>query len=194
MAAKDVRGSIVQSAGMFFARFGFAKTTMDEVARHIHKAKGVIYYYFNSKEELFREVLRKELGQIQAELGSIVLAETDPLEMLRQYFFRRMELMQQAPNYHETLKADLFDKFEFVKEVREAFEQFERIQLRHILDQCKEAGYISINDIPTTVNIIMVVIHSTEIPLYVQGKYEEYKPTLLELADMIVNSLRKNKT
>lgn len=193
MPPKEVKESILQTAGQFFARFGFAKTTMDEVARHIHKAKGVIYYYFKSKEDLFREVFRKELEFVMGELSQILVNNDDPLEMLRQYFCKRMELIHQAPSYIETLKADLFDKFSFVKEIRDAFEAFERDQLRTILEKCKEAGYINLKDIPTTVNIIIVVIHSTEIPLYVQQKYETYKPTLLELADMIVDSLRKNR-
>ena len=59
----EVKSLIVESATKYFSKFGFYKTTMDEIAKHIHKAKGVLYYYFKSKEELFNEVLKQELRQ-----------------------------------------------------------------------------------------------------------------------------------
>ena len=68
----EVKNLIVESATNFFSKFGFHKTTMDEIARHIHKAKGVLYYYFKSKEELFNEVLKQELSTVKTELNKIV--------------------------------------------------------------------------------------------------------------------------
>jgi len=46
MSDADVRTLIIDSATKYFSRYGFHKTTMDEIARNIHKAKGVLYYYF----------------------------------------------------------------------------------------------------------------------------------------------------
>jgi len=65
MSDTDVKSLIVESATKYFSKFGFYKTTMDEIARHIHKAKGILYYYFKSKEELFNEVLKQELGWLK---------------------------------------------------------------------------------------------------------------------------------
>jgi AcrR family transcriptional regulator len=50
MSEIDVKNSIVESATKYFSKYGFHKTTMDEIAKNIHKAKGVLYYYFKSKE------------------------------------------------------------------------------------------------------------------------------------------------
>ena len=51
---------IIEVAQKLFARYGFKKTTIDEIARLAHIAKGGIYYYFDSKEDIFRAVLEKE--------------------------------------------------------------------------------------------------------------------------------------
>ncbi|MGD9492745.1 MAG: TetR/AcrR family transcriptional regulator, partial [Bacteroidales bacterium] len=72
MNNKDVRNSIIESATVFFSKFGFQKTTMNEIAKNLHKAKGVLYYYFKSKEELYSEVLRKELDEVRLELSKII--------------------------------------------------------------------------------------------------------------------------
>ena len=42
---------------------------LEKIAKHIHKAKGILYYYFKSKEELFNEVLKRELNNVKTELS-----------------------------------------------------------------------------------------------------------------------------
>ena len=189
----DVKDLIVQSATKYFSKFGFYKTTMDEIAKHIHKAKGVLYYYFKGKEELFNEVLKQELNAVKIELKKIVDAENDSLITLKEYTLTRLRLLHKAVNYHETLKADFFEKYLFVKDVREDFAAFERDQLTKILERGKNEGFLDFTNINSTINIFIMVINGIEIPLYLQEKYSEYESTIDELSSMIVNSLRTQK-
>jgi AcrR family transcriptional regulator len=189
----DVKDLIVQSATKYFSKFGFYKTTMDEIAKHIHKAKGVLYYYFKGKEELFNEVLKQELNAVKIELKKIVDTENDSLITLKEYTLTRLRLLHKAVNYHETLKADFFEKYLFVKDVREDFTEFEREQLTIILERGKTEGYLDFKNINSTINIFMMVINGIEIPLYLQEKYSEYESTIDELSSMIVNSLRTQR-
>ena len=193
MSESDVKSLIVESATKYFSKFGFYKTTMDEIAKHIHKAKGVLYYYFKSKEELFNEVLKQELNAVKSELTQIVSSDLDSLIILKEYMLTRLKLLHKAVNYHETLKADFFEKYLFVKDVREDFSEFERTQLIIILKKGKKEGYLDVKNINSTVNIIMMVVNGIEIPLFLQNKYAEYEVTIDELSSMIVNSLRTQK-
>ena len=165
------------------------KTTMDEIAKYIHKAKGVLYYYFKSKEELFNEVLKQELSNAKIELSKIVNSEMDFLSIMKQYFLMRLKLLSKASNYHETLKADFFEKYYFVKDVRDDFFEFERVQLTYILNKGKNEGY-DIKDINSTVSILLMIENGIEIPLYLQNKYEEYESTINDLVSMIANSMK----
>ncbi|HBR34566.1 MAG TPA: TetR family transcriptional regulator, partial [Firmicutes bacterium] len=45
----DVETRIVEKAQAIFARYGFRKTTMDEIAKATHKGKSGFYHYFPSK-------------------------------------------------------------------------------------------------------------------------------------------------
>ncbi len=62
------RDAIVAAAGAAFAQGGFAAITMAGVARAVGLAKGTLYLYFRSKEELFVAVLEQELDGWQGEL------------------------------------------------------------------------------------------------------------------------------
>jgi AcrR family transcriptional regulator len=189
MASSDVKSQIIDSATKYFSRFGFHKTTMDEIAKNIHKAKGVLYYYFKSKEELFNEVLKQELGVLKDELTAIVSSNNNSLTILTEYMLTRFRLLNQAVNYHETLKADFFEKYHFVKDVRDDFDEFEQIQLTAIIEQGNAEGYLNVKDVGPTVDVAMMIIKSIEIPLFLQDKYTEYENTLHDLINMITGSL-----
>lgn len=195
MSETDVKNQIIDSATKYFSKYGFHKTTMDEIAKNIHKAKGVLYYYFKSKEELFNEVLKQELDKLKAALLKIVQSNNNSLTILTDYMLTRFKLLNMAVNYHETLKADFFEKYTFVKNVRDDFERFEQIQLTTIIEKGNEEGYLNVKDISPTVDVAMMIIKSIEIPLFLQDKYKEYENTLRELINMITNSLKvQNKS
>ena len=193
MSEKDVKNLIVESATKYFSKYGFHKTTMDEIANHIHKAKGVLYYYFKSKEELFNEVLKKELSDVKTELSKIIDSGKDYLTIIKNYFLTRLKLLSTAVNYHETLKADFFEKYHFVKDVRDDFAEFEYTQLNRIFKKGTSEGYLDIKNIKSTVNMVMMLLNSVELPLYLQNKYHEYEKTINEMVTMIINSLRSYK-
>ncbi len=194
MTKPDVKSLIVQSATFFFSKFGFAKTTMDEIAKHVHKAKGVLYYYFRNKEELFDEVLKQELATVKKELGDVMVhPHDDALSSFKAYFTLRLKLMRNAVNYHETLKADFFEKYHFVKETRDDFVAFEKNLLTQLFTRARDEGFLNVTDVDKTVNIMLMLAHSLEIPLYLQNRYDDYEETILELSNMVVNSLRANQ-
>jgi AcrR family transcriptional regulator len=190
MPEKDVKRQIIESATKYFSRYGFHKTTMDEIAKNIHKAKGVLYYYFRNKEELFNEVLRLELDKLKAVLHNIVQSNNNSLTILTDYMLTRFKLLNMAVNYHETLKADFFEKYHFVKNVRDDFERFEQIQLTAIIEKGNEEGYLNVKNIGPTVDVAMMIIKSIEIPLFLQDKYNEYENTLQDLINMITDGLK----
>lgn len=193
MADADVKELIVDSATKYFSKYGFHKTTMDEIARNIHKAKGVLYYYFKSKEELFNEVLKQELSHVKTELGKITSSNRDSLSIIRKYFLARLKLLSTAVNYHETLKADFFERYSFVKDVRDDFAAFEYDQLHAILKKGKKEGYLYIKNTESTVNAVLMLVNSIELPLYLQNKYAEYESIIEEIVILITNSLRSYK-
>ncbi len=191
MQSNAVKIRIVSAAAKFFTQFGFHKTTMGDVARKIHKVKGAIYYYFESKEELYNEVLKQELISVQMHLTEIVNSDNNPVEILERYAKTRLKLLNEAKNYHETIKADFIERYGFVDDVRKDFDEFERSQLLTILSKGKEECLLEFADINSTVNLIMLVLKSVEIPLFLQEEYKEYHHSIDELITMLSAGLKR---
>jgi AcrR family transcriptional regulator len=62
----DKRETILSCAAKAFAKIGFKKTSVDEIARLAGVAKGTVYLAAPSKEDLFYQVVYREVRQWQA--------------------------------------------------------------------------------------------------------------------------------
>ena len=128
MGINETRNKIVSVADRLFGRFGFQKTSMDEIAKIARKAKGSLYYHFSSKEDLFREVVQKEINEIKVKLAAVVNnSELSAEGKLKKYLLLRLDGMLDATNYHETLNLVEIDHFEFMDDIRLDFAAWERL-------------------------------------------------------------------
>jgi len=80
-----VRENILKIAQEIFSKFGYKKTTLDDIANAVRKGKSSLYYYFNSKEDLFQEVIQKEADILREELSKVLQKDIDPAEKLKDY-------------------------------------------------------------------------------------------------------------
>ena len=55
------RQRLLKAASSCFARLGFAKSTVEEIAKTAGISKGLVYVHFSSKEELLEAVLEESL-------------------------------------------------------------------------------------------------------------------------------------
>jgi AcrR family transcriptional regulator len=55
---------ILEAARRIFARLGYAATNVEDVAKEAGMAKGTVYLYFKSKEEVFAAVLANDLEHL----------------------------------------------------------------------------------------------------------------------------------
>lgn len=70
---------ILDEAENLLVRFGYRKTTVDDVARRAGVGKGTVYLYWPSKLELFGAVLTRQSAQMLAE--QLTLVKADPTEV-----------------------------------------------------------------------------------------------------------------
>ena len=191
MALEDTRDKILSVANRLFSRFGFHKTSMDEIAKIARKAKGSLYYHFSSKEELFKEVVSKELVSLKNQLAIIV--KDDQLtasDKMKKYLLKRMEILNEAANYHETLKADFFEHFDFIDDLRIELDQWEKENLKKIILQGVESREFAIvGEVDVLLDVFIMVLKGLEIPFFLQNKYKKYAPHFEGLMGILTKGL-----
>jgi len=80
VAEADRRGTVLDSALITFARFGYRKTSMEEVARASHISRPGLYFLFTSKEALFRAAVTRALQHDIAEIEGVLTNAEHPLD------------------------------------------------------------------------------------------------------------------
>ena len=63
---------ILDAARKVFGDCGFARTKLDDVARLAGVSKGTLYLYFDSKETLFREMVRAKIVALLAKSETLL--------------------------------------------------------------------------------------------------------------------------
>lgn len=83
---EEMRNTILQKSLLYFARNGLAGTKISDLSQNIGIAQGTIYVYFESKEELFQEILKiadsKEMLKKMKMLVALPVSAKKKLRML----------------------------------------------------------------------------------------------------------------
>jgi AcrR family transcriptional regulator len=91
----EMRNTILQKSLLYFARNGFAGTKISDLSKSIGIAQGTIYVYFQSKEDLFQEILKiadsREMVQKMHLLSSLSMPAKDKLHILSGTVLNRLE-------------------------------------------------------------------------------------------------------
>ncbi len=78
---------IIEAADELFARYGFERTSIDDIARHANIGKGSIYLEFRTKEDILFRILERYAQILQDNLKAKLGAESiSPLVILREAF------------------------------------------------------------------------------------------------------------
>ncbi len=104
---EERRHAIMEAAKGRFQRFGFSKTTMEEIAADAGISKGTIYLYFQNKEDIFYELLGKEALDMERFLFRRVVDEPSVIRQLEMIFTGAMEYLQDHPYLDSILRRDV---------------------------------------------------------------------------------------
>jgi AcrR family transcriptional regulator len=195
MASEDTKGKILSVANRLFSKFGFHKTSMDEIAKIARKAKGSLYYHFASKEDLFTEVVALEIQNLKNQLLLIVNdSNLTADKKIKNYLIRRMEVLYTASNYHETIKADFFEHFDFIDSLRHDLDNWEKTQIKTILIQGIDEGIFeqnTDNSMDIMLDVFIMVLKGLEIPFLLKDEYKKYSPYFDDLIRILTKGLSK---
>lgn len=91
------RERLVEAAKEIFEEHGFLNARISDISERAGQSHGSFYYYFDSKEEIFREVAAAVDQRLFAPLEDVILADSDlpPQERVREAMRRHFESYKQ---------------------------------------------------------------------------------------------------
>ncbi len=185
----DTRSKIRESAFNFFLRYGFKKTSIDEIAEDAAVGKGTVYNYFKNKEELFVETTtwwrEQQYQNIESEIESVRDADEKII----------MRLLLEVRNFRACIKeygmtSKVVSELISVKRSSEVMQAYDiRILEQYLLEGYQQGIFTQQNfsNVAHTLSILMMqFIERWVIDLSEQEAQSEIK----QMIDLILNGLK----
>lgn len=152
------RELIIDTACSLFAKNDFHTVSMDEVASRASIAKGTLYNYFESKEDLYFSIIKTKLQTLLGILRTRSSDQKDPVRDLRTFMNLFSLFLLRDPNFFILWKKeDIRMNREVLGDCREMEQQMKGL-LRDILSRGTQAGSFRRLDCDAAADTVLGVI------------------------------------
>ncbi|SDG27171.1 TetR/AcrR family transcriptional regulator [Desulfosporosinus hippei] len=111
----DEREVIIEKARERFAKKGYTRIDMDEIAKAAGLQRTTLYKYFKSKEELLEYCIEHETEMIKREAGRILLNVENPVETLKVYITGFCNYISNP--YPNSLFSEAYNQLQYNKKI-----------------------------------------------------------------------------
>ncbi len=195
----EKKEEIKKAASKIFATYGYGKTTLEDIASSLKMKKNSLYYYFESKEALFQELLEDEVKE-HLKRQKVILESKIPADK---------KLLQSVDElFHfinERTRAYLIKVSSFVeieKTIASSFPDYKRREekiLKEILKQgIQEGNFIQHNpsEVAKDITYLMKAISkmfycNTEIEFMNEINFNEMSKKVKKFINYVIEGIRK---
>ena len=153
---EETRKRILEAAEELFGRYGFAKTTMAEIAERCDMSAANIYRFFKSKDEIVAEMARLYFRKVESSLRAVVKRSGPTAsERLEEFVVEMLsfshnlcsceEKMNESVGYIIGRRGDLIDKHQEVM----------RSLLAEVLAEGNRGGEFDVDDVVQTAGVVL---------------------------------------
>lgn len=186
----------IKAAGIVFERYGFKKTTMDDIAYAAGKGKSSIYYYFKNKEEIFEAVTHHEAELVQEQINLSINKLNSATEKFRMYVTLRMKRFVAKGVLITALNDNFMATFSFIEKIRDNYRNWEINSIAKILAEgIKNKEFKPRKDIFFAAEAILTCMIGFEIPLLTkENTPEESENKINEILEMFLYGIENNQS
>ncbi len=153
----DKKALIKEAAKKLFYRLGFAKTSMDDIARQCGLAKPTLYYYYPNKEAIFNEIVIDEARQFMDRVEAKLPPDLPADEKIARFF---RTIYQDLNRYFKEIEAVPDVLCEYYPQGRPVVEKINELfyqKLRPLLRAGKKEGILRYQDEEMTTSSIVTM-------------------------------------
>jgi len=179
-------------ARQLFARIGYDKTTMNDIAQASNKGRRTLYTYFKNKDDVLLAVIESEMDQLDKILLDLVEQDMPANEKLVAFLYTRLDAMKMIVARNGTIRAAFFRDIWRVEKARKKFNIQETLLLKRILDEGVAEGVFEIPDVEATAYIIHQVLRGLDVP-YIRGKMGDSESERETVMNLFFNGIKKKQ-
>jgi len=184
------RQEILDAAEGLFVRYGFKKTSIDDVARTARIGKGSVYLHFSSKEEIFAEVVRRVSSRMLETLVAAVKRARSPVGKLRAFVEAKLTSVAELAAEYHLGEETVLELLPLANSLREAHLAQEKSLLEHVLRDGVASGALTLEHPDLVATGIMATLGALEATMAVHTRQvADVRAGLDELLSVLLRGL-----
>ena len=187
----EKKEKIISAATSLFARFGLEKTTMEDIAKAAKKGKSSLYYYFKSKEEVFAEVIRKEIAGLKTAIIEAIEKEDDPYNKFRKFVDARLNYLNEKADQYTNVKDEHLKHYEFVENLTADYSNWEISTIKNIVEYGRDKGLFEVTDLDSISQALFFALKGLEYPWAINLTRKEIEKSVEALVDVLLRGISK---
>jgi AcrR family transcriptional regulator len=189
-ADHEVRDQIVAAAVEHFSHYGYAKTTVSDLAKSIGFSKAYIYKFFESKQAIGEVICANCMQQIETEVSAAIAEASSSPEKLRRMFKAFTEaslrLLFNERKLYEIAATAATDRWQVVLDYEVRIQKL----LREVLQEGRQSGdFERKTPLDETVMAIYLVMRPYLNPLLLQHSFDYTEDAPAHLSSLVLRSL-----
>jgi AcrR family transcriptional regulator len=199
MAKAHRKEMILRAATDCFAKYGYGKTTLDNVGALVGLNKASLYYYYKSKESLFCDVIFRETEIFLDELHSKISQASTTEEKILKYLDERINYYKKVVNLHnlaldtvrkvEPVFFDVYDKL-LVKEA-EYLEGLIESGIREKEFKQADAKVIAQSIIEVSAGVRYRQVHISSVKMAGEADFLSIMKKIRVVVELILDGIKK---
>ena len=138
--SKEKEEQIISAARKTFARYGYSKTTMEDISAAVEMGKASLYYYFPTKENLFNAAVMHEQNEFIKKSAAILNKKNSAEDKLKTYAEERLVFFQELVNLGALSFNAVHDRQSVSLKMYESFAEKEITIIRDIIREGIDNG------------------------------------------------------
>lgn len=139
------KSEILSAARIVFSRKGFHDATIDDIAQEAGVAKGTVYLYFKSKQEIYVEALRDGVSQLIEDMRAEAALPGSAEERLRRVLAAKIAFFDKHRDFFQILQSELGHIEKSIAECKDLYVEQGRIFEGILRDGIREGSVQDVN-------------------------------------------------
>lgn len=193
MRKKENTEKIFSAALKVFSKYGYKKTTVEDIAKELNMTKGNLYLYVKDKKDLYHKAVEYALLRWQNYVRHALLNETDPRNKFLTMCHKAVEYLSIDADFRNILVHDpeIFPMFTD-KDPYERINNNSVNMIKTILKEGIEQGVFRKVNIPAMSKAIFSIYKMFIIRMYIRSEANQVRTMFEQTLDLITQGLFKH--
>jgi AcrR family transcriptional regulator len=196
MTSPAMRDRILDATERLLGRFGYQKTTMEDLAREAGIGKRTIYLHFPGKEEVALCSIDRIVDRLKDQLRTIARSPDAPADRLRQMLLRRvLYRFDSVRDYYQSLD----EMFESLRPAymarRQSYFNAEAVIFAEVLNEGQASGHFVFDDALAAAHTLLLATNAllpSSLSVRELGKRAEVQEKASRIIDLLLHGLLRH--